>query len=280
MSDGQNPGAAAATTTPPAGGTPQAAGASSVEWTSTLPPDMQTFVQAKGFKDPGAVLESYRNLEKLHGLPPERLLKLPEKADDAEAMNQIFSRLGRPDKPEGYDNLALPEKGDPKFLEFAKTMFHGANLTKAQAAVLTTKWNEYMGTQQSAIAETQKAEVVKETNALKQEWGHAYEQNLKIADDAASKLGLGSADLDKIKNSIGLAATAKFIHGLSTRLGEGNFHTGTGEGKNFVTTPAQAQARIQTLSKDPEFSRRYLARETAAVEEMDRLHIQAYAVAE
>src|SRR4051812_22872278 len=55
--------------------------------------ELRGFAELKGWKSPDDALVSYRNLEKLQGVPPERLLKLPEKADDP-AWSEIHGKLG------------------------------------------------------------------------------------------------------------------------------------------------------------------------------------------
>ena len=76
-----------------------AAPAAPADWTAGLPEEMKGYVQNKGFKDPSAVVESYRNFEKLMGVPQDRMIKLPEKAEDKAAWDSIYNRLGRPEKP-------------------------------------------------------------------------------------------------------------------------------------------------------------------------------------
>jgi len=61
-----------------AGGGQPGAGGAGGEWYAGIADEgLRGYVQTKGFKDPGALAESYRNLEKLQGVPQERLLKLP-----------------------------------------------------------------------------------------------------------------------------------------------------------------------------------------------------------
>src|SRR5690606_18358521 len=84
------------TTTPAAPAATTTTQTTATDWTSGFSDDLKGFVQNKGFKDPASVLDSYRNLEKLMGTPKERLLRLPENMDDANAMGEIYTRLGRP----------------------------------------------------------------------------------------------------------------------------------------------------------------------------------------
>ena len=93
-----NPGSvtgAAAPSTPPS-------------WTTGFTDELKGYVDAKGFKDAQSVVESYRNFEKIKGVPQERLLTLPEKDEDP-SWNDVWKRLGRPDQPKDYQ-LEVPKE--------------------------------------------------------------------------------------------------------------------------------------------------------------------------
>src|SRR5690349_8033208 len=106
--DGQNPGS-----TPGGdGGNP----GGDAKWYSGFEsPELRGFVETKGWKDPGAAVESYRQLEKTIGVPAERLLKLPDKADAPE-WKEIRAKVGvgAPEKPEDY-GIPVPEGIDPGY---------------------------------------------------------------------------------------------------------------------------------------------------------------------
>src|SRR3990167_3081868 len=79
-------------------------------WTDGLPQETLGFVEKKGWKGNADVITSYQNLEKLQGVPAERIIKLPEKLEGTE-MDVIYNRLGRPEKPDGY-KIPVPEGED------------------------------------------------------------------------------------------------------------------------------------------------------------------------
>lgn len=257
----------ASTTTPPP---------APADWTTGLNDDLKGFVQTKGFKDPAGVLDSYRNLEKLIG-QKERLVTLPVRDDDAEGWKQVFTRLGMPEKPEGYQIEVPKEGGDPKFAEFARGMFHEAGLTAKQGQKLVAKWNEYIGGATKTQQETQAAQVEQERVALKTEWGAAFEQNLQLGDAAAEKFGIDEATMKKLESAMGFKQLATFMHKIGSQIGEHDFVSG-GANKGFggAMTPEQARHRISSLKGDSDFVRRYTAGELSAKEEMERLHKFAY----
>jgi hypothetical protein len=246
------------------------------DWTQPLSAEYKNYVQQKGFKDPGAVLESYVNLEKLVGVPKEQLLKLPQKADDP-AWNDVYSKLGKPEKSDGYNLVVPKENGDENFANWAKETFHGLNLSKAQGENLVEKWNAYIAGVREAQAKEYEAAVLKDVEKLKTDWGMAHDQNLRIAQRAAEVLGFDEAKIDQFEQVMGFQGVMRLLHDLGTKLGEDKFVSGEGlaGGKGFLT-PDTAQQRIQALKGDPEFAKRYVAGEVAARDEMERLHKMAY----
>lgn len=266
------------TTTGSVSGATQSApgGASGSDWTTTLSTDHKGYVQNKGFKDPSMVLESYINLEKLVGVPKERLLKIPEKSDDPEWGN-IYGRLGRPEKADLYSIPAPKDgKGDPDFTNWAKSAFHEIGLSNAQAEKLSQKWNDYAnGSQVKSDGET-KAKFEAEATGLKKEWGAAFEQNTKIARQAAQAFGLDAETITKIEDQVGFSKVMKFMHAVGSKIGEDGFTVG-GKSSGFgVMTPAQALNKINDLRRDPGFVSRYTNGDHEAKTLMSKLHEYAY----
>lgn len=257
--------------TPPA---PPAAPPSG-DWFSGFNDDLKGYVQTKGFRGPDAVVDAYRNLEKLHGVPQERLLKLPEKLDDA-SLAPIFDKLGRPEKPEGY--AIAPEKGgDENFVKFAQGMFHEAGLTKSQGEKLAGKWNEYIKVSQENHVKQFNEKSQQENESLKKEWGPAYDQNVEVGRNAVAAFGLDKETLDKLEATMGFAGLMKFAHNIGSKLGEDKFVSPDSKGGGFGSmNAAQAQHRIKQLGQDIEFSKRYANGGVAEREEMERLHKIAY----
>jgi len=254
--------------------------AASTSWTDTLAPDLKEYVGSKGFKDPSAVLDSYRNLEKLRGVPQERLLKLPE-APDAPEWAEVYSKLGKPENPDGYGLQSSP-KGDENFLKWAKETFYQNNLNKGQAQSLVQKFNEYA--QQKATAmQTEYAEKVKmQELSLKKEWGSAYEQNMAKARVAAKQFGVPGEALDALEKAMGYDGVMKFFNKVSSSMGESTYHGGqqtAGFGpEGGALTPADARSKIEALKKDQSFVDRYTKGDVKAREQLTRLHQMAYDV--
>lgn len=246
------------------------------EWMSGFDDDLKGYVQNKGFKDPAMVLDSYRNLEKLVGAPKDRLVKLPEKADDQAGWNEVFMKLGRPGTAKDY-KIPMPEKGgDEAFANSAKEMFYEAGLSQSQAEKVATKWNAYVaGTEQERF-QAQQVKNQGEETTLKKEWGAAFDQNVNIGKKAAATFGLDGATIDKLESVLGFSGTVKLMHNIGSKLGEDGFVTGGRANFGGALTPEQAKNKIYQLRSDGDFVKRYAQGDKAALDEMTKLHGFAY----
>lgn len=278
MTDGNAGGAAngnASGTTPPAAGTPP--NTSPQEWTTGLSDELKGYVQTKGFKDPGAVLESYRNFEKLQGVPQDRLLKLPETVDLSTAEGRaIFERLGAPKEAKEYDVKVPAEVGDEKFVEWFKETAHKNGLTRKQAEGFINSLSETTLNQLKVQTEASQAKLQQEEAGLKNEWGAAFEQNTNIAKAGARALSLSKEHLDALEGVLGYSNTIKMLHKLGSATGEHEFIAGKPAGGG-VLTPAQAAARLAELGRDKGFYARIKAGDADAKKQWHDLNMMAAA---
>lgn len=272
--------AGGATGTPPAaapatGGTPVAAPANAPWYSGFSDTDLKGYVEVKGFKDPQTMAESYRNLEKLRGVPQERLLTLPEKLDDDKAMADVYKRLGRPEKASEYD-VKLPPGVSDDFANWARDNFHNLGLSKKQGETLASKWNERI----VADAKSHEDKIVADSNVqhekLKQEWGAAFEHNINEVRALAKATGLTAETYQSLEATMGVDGFAKFMHGLVTKfgikLGDHAFQTGEFNQNSFgPLSPAAAKAKLDMLMSDKEWVAKYTANSAKEKQEMETL---------
>lgn len=242
------------------------------EWHASIADEgLRGYVQAKGFKDPGALADSYRNLEKLVGVPQERLLKIPERSDDAEGWNALHNRLGRPADAKGYE---LQFEGDPAFAERFGGVFHEAGISKSQAGKLNQAWNEYVKELVDTDTRERAQKDAAEIEALRGKWGGDFDKNAELGRRAGREFGLSEDEFKSISGSLGSAKTLELFQRIGSKLGEAQpFDTGGGQGggSGFGMTREAAAARIKALSTDRDWTGRYLAGGAAEREEMTRL---------
>lgn len=258
--------------TPPADAKPVTPPAEPPPWTSSFNDDQKAFVLNKGYKGPADVIDSYRNLEKLHGVPAERLLKLPESMDTPEG-RAIFERLGAPKEAKEY-GLEAPKGTDPKITETLTSAFHEAGITKTAAQKIMAKLVADQEARNAQALENAKAAVATGDLALKKDWGAAYEQNTNLAKEAARVLGMTEAQVNALGAGLGHEATMKLFHKLSGAVRESDFIGGRPPAG--ILAPEQAKSEIKNLRNDADFSRRLLSGETEAKQKWERLHQQAF----
>lgn len=249
---------------------PGAGGGGAGDWIAGIPDEgLRGYVQTKGFKDPVAVVSAYQNLEKLVGVPQDRLLKLPEKPDAPE-WDGVYARLGRPEKPDGYE---LKFEGDDAFAKAAAAAMHKAGLNKGQAGVLNEFWNGHIEAMIKADQEARAQQDAADMAGLRQKWGGEFDKNSELGRRAGREFGLSEEQFKSISGALGSAATLELFAKIGSKLGEAApFDAGGGQGGGgFGMTPEAAKARIDALKGDSEWVSRYLNGGAAEKAEMERL---------
>lgn len=263
----------------PNGSTGAAAGA--FDWGKVgLDPEALVLVNDRQWKGPADLITSYRHLERLQGVPPDRLLKLPTDKDPADSWTQVWDRLGRPKDAAEY-KIPLPE-GDPG--DFAKVMapiFHKANLTQTQVQTLATEYNTMLAAQHKEQTAAAKLKHDAEMTALTQEWGPRAKEFNDVVDRTAEAFGMTKSQLLGLQQAMGPAAAMKFLLNIGSKIAvEGAFHAGDQNTGFNAMTPAMAEAKIQELRRNRDFAERYNSTNvevrSKAREEMERLHTIAY----
>lgn len=240
--------------TPPAtpSGSPPPAGSEQPFYSAFTNPDLKTWTEAKGFKSAEAQAESLWNMEKLMGAPRERLVKIPEKADDPE-WKGIWNKLGVPAEASSYE-LPVPEGVPTDFAEKAKGWMHELNIPAAAAKGLATKWNAEIASQAEAHEKALELQSDTEMGQLKAEWGIQAAEKENIARAAAKEFfNLDGDKMNAVERTMGSRAFMEAMVAIGEKLGEAKFVQGNGSDPQ-VSTIAQAQQRIKELQKDREFA--------------------------
>ena len=216
--------------------------------------DLSAYAEAKGFHNtqPENVVNSYRNLEKLMGADKAgRTFTLPGEGATAEEMNTFYSKIGRPDDAAGY-GLTASEGDTTGFADAASAKFHELGISAKQAAGLHEFWEGFTGDMQTKANNAQQISRVDAENALKREWGAAYDTRLANVDKAAAAFGLGEDQLLGLREAMGPVEAMKFVYDLNTKIGDDTFDHGVAV-DDGVMTPEQARIEQNKLLGDSEF---------------------------
>lgn len=216
------------------------------------------YVQNKGWKGPNDLVASYRNLEKLHGVPADQIVRLPGADAKPEDWGQVFTRLGKPAAPDGYQ-FQLPQGDDGVFAKTAAGWMHEANLTQAQAAKLFEKVTAWAGEQAQGGQASKATDASAQAASLLKEWGPNHDTNMAVAQRGAKAFGIDEGTIDKLQDALGYDGVMKFMHQLGSKVGnDAGFVAGDGKGGfEGNVTQEQAVAEIKRLRQDKTFAGRF-----------------------
>lgn len=257
--------------TPPGSPPPSGDGGAPPSWYAGFQnPEIRGYVETKGFQSPEALAESYRNLEKLRGVPADRLLSLPDKPDAPE-WDAVWARLGRPDKPDGY-GLQVPDGQDRGFADRMSTVMHKLGISKAAADGLNAEWNAFIAEEmQAAERDAQQADAA-DLATLRGEWGQKYNENVELGRRAGREFGLSEDDFSAVSRALGSRKTLQLFQRIGAKIGEPErFDADGGSSPGFGLTPEGARARLKQLQGDSAWATKYLNGDVAAKQEAERL---------
>jgi hypothetical protein len=250
-------------------------------WHSTYEPEIQTFVQSKGWdkfpidKALPEIIRGYRGAEQYIGVPADQVVRLPKDGDDA-ALGRVYDRLGRPTDATKYD-LKLPAELDEKTSSWIKTTAHKLGMNNKQAQTFA---NDLLATETASAIEAKAAldsRVAKESAELRTEWGGAYEKNVEVVDGVAREFGMTPEQLVALRGSLGPKGAMAFLYKIGQSLGEDKFISGDNrQGFGDAKAPNVAMQEIASLKADSEFVAKFQKGDAEAVKKWARLHEQAY----
>lgn len=250
---GDGGGGTTTTTTTAAPGTTTTTTPSAFDWKASggLDDTGMALVTERGWKAPADLLTSYRNLEKLTGVPAEQIVKLPKGMDPA-LMGEVYDKLGRPKTPTEYK--IDPDGKETPYTKHIAAAMHEAGLTTAQAQKLAAKQQEFVEKQNADIKAEYDAKVQADTVSLKGEWKENYDTNLNVAKSAARTFGMTMDQINSLEQVLGLAGTHKFLFNIGAKLGEAEFvQNGGNPGEFRGMSPELARAELSRITKDRAF---------------------------
>lgn len=249
----------------PDGGQAATDDGAATSWTDGLSDDVRGYVENKGWKGPEDVLASYQNLEKLRGVPEDKLLKLPDDPSAEGAMDTIYNALGRPEAPDQYKNV-LGDGFDADTFKAAAAKAHELGISDKAFAGM----QEVMAEQAKAVADQQEETAA----AAFDQWKGANPDSYSNAARVMGELGMSE---DQIAGMISGDKTAiyDFAAKVGARTSEKPVVHGNDTAEGFTHTPASAKSKIAELMADDAFMKQYMHDSPAirkpAIERMSKL---------
>ena len=242
-----------------------------IAWLGEVDADTAGYVQNKGWTDAKQVLEGYRALEKMRGVPADRLLTLPAADADEATRGAFYDKLGRPKAAADYDFKI----GDEATTGKLKELVHKHGLSADQARGLINDWAAHEATGLEAAGKAAGDRIHADNAKLAAEWGAAHDQNMAAARQGRDVLGWDAKTIDAVGATIGHYNLVKLLHSVAERSGEASFVAGSTPGsgnQNFKMTPEQAGNELKRLRSDASWVKRYASGDAATVAEVRRLN--------
>jgi len=252
-------------------------GAGNEPWYAKIAdPDLRGLAELKKWDSPDKALQSYKHLESHMGVPPERLLRLPEKPDDP-GWGEIKSKLGfaAPEKPEDYE-LPIPEGFDPDYASKVAAKAKELGIPKHMLKGLAEHNNELV---KSALDAAEKADELRQTDALaalRADWGGTYEQTMALAQRAEEAVmketGLSPESVEAWRKS-DPAGYYKLQAYIGSKMGEGRRIDGSSppEQQGHMS-PEAAKVRLKERMADRDWFQRWESGDVEARSEFKRLN--------
>lgn len=213
---------------------------------------------ASKFKTIDGALKSYANLEK--SLGSANKVPVPGANSTPEEIALFRSKIGVPDKPEGYEIKTpadLPvELWNPEHVKGFQAEAHKLGLTPTQAAGIAAWQAQQLGTDYKAQMETINGVKTAAEAALAKEWGgkdsETYKTNVALAERGAAAIGLTPEVLTSTPELSNNPHFIKAMQSVAMKLGEDKGARQQGGAGGFgPSTPEQAKAEIQRIRADP-----------------------------
>lgn len=244
------------------------------EFLKGVDPSLASSPSVKNFTNMNDFVKSYLHAQSMVGADK---IVIPKAGADEKVWNDVFRKLGVPEKLEEYD-VKLNEKSklDAQHFNKLKELMHKQGVLPHQAKALVSMMEQEAGGFENALLEHRKQQVEANLNSLKQEWGAAYTERATIAAKAAAKVG--GEEFIKYLNESGLGDDPKLIK-VFAEVGKIMGESGhKGEGSVGRKTPQELQARLSALTTDvnsPYFDSKS-PQHTAVRQEVEALYKEIY----
>lgn len=220
-----------------------------------LPDDVRQNPTLQKFAaDPEGMARSLIHLQGHFGVPAEQLVRLP-KPDDAEGNTKLWNTLGRPETPDKYE-VKIPDGSDLDKAGFDSFLahLHKAGPLTGGMAQAAADWYGGYAAQLAKERDTQFVAAQEQgTQALKAEWGAAFDTNLDAAAEMAERFG--GPDYVKFLKDSGMGndpANLKAWAAVAKAAGERSDPDPGGKhvrkSASGAMTPAEAEAALTVYS--------------------------------
>jgi len=261
---------------PPAGAPPTPAMPDFGSWRSSLDPELRDQPSIANIESFEGLVREHANVQKFIGGD-----KISKPAADApqEDWDRFYGAMGRPDQADGYnlDGFKTPENvpWDKEFQDHMVGVLHKHGVSQREMAGILQDYADVQGERYNQSRAQHQAYTDESANALRQEWGGAFDSNIDLAEGAFKKTF--GEDMDTIAHAVLPDGTPigdhpifmKAFFRIGKEMREHGLIGDPGRRVTPVMTPSEAKLRIKQLESDPEF--RSIMADPAAVSHPKRV---------
>ena len=215
-------------------------------WYSSLNEDYRNHPSIQKFNDVNALAKSYLSLESMMG---QEKIPVPKGDDDTNAWSMYRKAFGVPETADKYDIKIEGIEGDK--LSTLKDVFYKNNIPQKTAQALT---DAYVNDYKDFFAKQEQAkrfEAQQATDALKQEWGLKFNENITNARTFLEKMCGSKEEFDYFNGKIGNDVPfIKLLSKMSNSISEGSLGGFEGQGGGFTKTPQEAKQELDRILND------------------------------
>lgn len=185
---------------------------------------------------------------------------LPGEGADEAALGAFYDAIGRPESPDKYD-VAVPDGMPTEFADAFRQTAHKLGLRPEQAKGIA-EWNNAMASAQLEAGATEVAALKAETPD--------YDRKLAAAQAAAKRFGMTPALADELDAKMGSRGLVEFFINMGEALAEAPRIDGKGA-EPFGADLRDAGKQLDALQANPEFRKKILDKDPAALQQRQRL---------
>ncbi|MBG17194.1 MAG: hypothetical protein CMB77_02415 [Euryarchaeota archaeon] len=177
----------------------QANGQASVDWKASIPEEIRGHKSLETIQDVPSLAKSYVNAQSMIGADK---IALPGKSSTPEQWSEIYSKLGRPEAADKYElSNKLPEgqEVNEQLMGGFTNTAHAAGLNTKQAQSLLDWYNNVLVDNTAQVTAAEQAQLEEKTNELKQHYGPAFDDRVKLARAVSAQFTEGDESLHEVK---------------------------------------------------------------------------------
>jgi hypothetical protein len=223
------------------------------DWRDSIPAEVRDHTSLRHITDVGALAKSYVHAQQMIGADK---VAIPGKHATDDDWNEVYTRLGRPEDPNGYE-LDTSTVGDTNVMDdgtlnWYKQVAHKAGLTPQQAQVVFDEYNQLTGQQMSQVGQDVETRISEAEMELKREFGSAFDDRMQLGSSVLAEFG--AEELSEVEladgtrlgdNPDAVRMLVRIGEFLRDRTGEDSF---AGPKTSIGMTPDEAKQRLDDLT--------------------------------